>query len=144
MFELIDGKFENHCHLYYFRIQYEDTDAGGIVYHANYLSFMERARTGLMRLLDLSPEKFLSSGNSFVVTEANIQWKLPLNLGDICCVKTYLLELKKASFILEQVIHDINFNKIYTKGKIKLCIVKNNKVTKLPSNLKQALSNWSN
>ena len=127
-----------------FKVYYEDTDASGRVYHANYLSFMERARTGLMRLFDLSPEKFLSSGNSFVVTEANIQWKLPLNLGDICCVKTYLLELKRASFILEQVIHDIHFNKIYTKGKIKLCIVKNNKVAKLPSNLKQALFNWSN
>ncbi len=143
MFDLIDGKIKNNSHFYYLRIQYEDTDAGGIVYHANYLSFMERARTGLMRLLNFSPEKFLLSGNSFVVAKADIKWNLSLKLGNICCVKTHLLELRRASFILEQVIYDKQLNKVFTIGKIYLCIIKNKKVIKLPLNLKQALLNWS-
>ena len=146
---LIDKCFCDKCdliqsHFYYLRIQYEDTDAGGIVYHANYLSFMERARTGLMRLLNLSPEKFLISGNSIVVIKDDIKWKSSLTLGNICCVKTHLLGLKRASFILEQVIYDNQLNKVFTIGKIYLCIIKNNKVVKLPLNLKQALLNWSN
>ena len=56
-FNNLDGKIINHKHYYPIKIFYEDTDAGGIVYHSNYLKFFERARTSLLNLLKIDQVK---------------------------------------------------------------------------------------
>ena len=56
---LINGEIINDTHYYITRIFYEDTDAGGIVYHANYLKYFERARTSLLNLINIDQKKLL-------------------------------------------------------------------------------------
>src|SRR5690554_7008378 len=64
------------------RVYYEDTDAGGIVYHANYLKFMERARTEWLRDLGFFQQSLRADDTLFVVRSLNIQYKAPAYLDD--------------------------------------------------------------
>ena len=85
------------------RINYEDTDAGGVVYYANYLAYMERARNACLRELGFPLSELQSSQNLvFVVTEANIKYKLPARLDDIIEITLAVLKIKGASVNLSQ------------------------------------------
>ena len=84
------------------RIYYDDTDAGGVVYHANYLKFCERARSDLFFEQGKSPA--VNDGH-FVVRRLEAEYIKPAKLGDLIQVKNELLELKKASLILKQMIY---------------------------------------
>ena len=81
------------------RIYYEDTDCGGIVYHANYLKFCERARSELFFAQGEEPH---DAEGSFVVRKMEARFSLPARLGDSIEVRTRLIESKAASLILEQ------------------------------------------
>ena len=59
----LDGVLDDGKHDYHLRVQYEDTDAGGIVYHAQYLAFAERARSAWLRCLDIDQPRLLSQEN---------------------------------------------------------------------------------
>ncbi len=83
------------------RVYYEDTDAGGIVYHSNYLNFCERARSDAFFGLGLMP--ILESGH-FVAKRVVADYFLSAKLGDLLKVKTELLEMRAASFVLKQII----------------------------------------
>ncbi|AOX16261.1 tol-pal system-associated acyl-CoA thioesterase [Kozakia baliensis] len=86
-----------------FRVYYEDTDAGGIVYHARYLAFAERARTEAMRELSASAQEMLAeTGLAFVVRRVNAEYRRPLRLDDWMEVETSLLELRAARCRLRQ------------------------------------------
>ena len=77
--------------VFYFpvRVFYEDTDAGGVVYHANYLKFCERARTEWLRQLGIGREKLQHEFDiMFVVRRANIEWRKPAALDDLLMVET--------------------------------------------------------
>ncbi len=83
------GRFEGHDHLYPLRVFYEDTDAAGIVYYANYLKFAERARTEAMRLLDLDHRRFADTqGMVFVVRRVDVEYLTPARLDDALIVRT--------------------------------------------------------
>ena len=76
-------------HEFSLRVYYEDTDAGGVVYNANYLKFAERARTEMLREAGLNQTEIRKSHNMvFVVTKANIAYKRPAFLDDMLVVKT--------------------------------------------------------
>lgn len=81
------------------RVYYEDTDTGGVVYHSNYLNFCERARSDCFFKIGLTPE--LESGH-FVARKVMAEYFAVAKLGDELEVKTELLEMKAASFILKQ------------------------------------------
>lgn len=81
------------------RIYYEDTDCGGIVYHANYLKFCERARSELFFARLEEPH---DAEGSFVVRKIEARFFLPARLGDSIEVRTRLIESKAASLVLEQ------------------------------------------
>ena len=74
------------------RIYYEDTDAGGIVYHANYIKYCERARSEMFFGSDVKP---FSKDGHFVVSEIRAKFKKPAVLGDLLEVKTSVASLKK-------------------------------------------------
>ncbi len=97
-------------HTVHFRTFLEDTDAGGIVYHARHLQFMERARTLMFEDLDLCHAQLIEAqtGN-FVVTNLNIAYKKPLKLADTLQVETYIEEINGASLILKQTIFKVAF-----------------------------------
>jgi len=81
------------------RVYYEDTDAGGVVYHANYLKFCERARSELFFERGLSPE---IDGGHFVVSQIEASFHSPAKLGDMLIVKNTIIDIKGASLRLKQ------------------------------------------
>lgn len=78
-------------------IYYEDTDAGGVVYHSNYLKFFERARTEMLRAIGVSQQVLLEQSIGFVVRHAEIDFKQGARLDDQLTVVTSISDLKKAS-----------------------------------------------
>ena len=100
---MLDGRFDAGNHLYPLRVQYEDTDAGGIVYHAQYLAFAERARSAWLRCLGIDqPAMLTDDGLCFVVRRVEVDFHLPAGLGDILDVESGLLRLGGASLKLQQ------------------------------------------
>ncbi len=86
------------------RVYWEDTDAGGIVFYANYLKFFERARTEWLRSLGLQQQALReTTGGMFVVTDTQTRHHRPARLDDLLLVTTRLMELGRASMTLEQV-----------------------------------------
>lgn len=86
------------------RIYYEDTDAGGIVYYANYLKFFERARTEWLRELGFSQHALLEHGIAFVVRHVDMHYHMPAQFDDEITVYSNLSELKKASMVFTQTV----------------------------------------
>ncbi|RPH60634.1 MAG: tol-pal system-associated acyl-CoA thioesterase [Burkholderiales bacterium] len=85
------------------RVYYEDTDAGGIVYHANWLRFFERARTDWLRALGAAHTKLADeSGLAFVVREIAVDYRRPARLDDLLRIEVRLLETRRASWTLWQ------------------------------------------
>lgn len=86
------------------RVYYEDTDAGGIVYYANYLKFFERARTEWLRDLGFEQHTLLAKDIAFVVRHVDMHNHAPAKFDEIIHVQTQLSELKKASMVFTQTI----------------------------------------
>lgn len=90
-------------HPFPIRIYYEDTDAGGVVYYANYLKFFERARTEWLRTLGVEQHRLRAdTGAIFVVAEANVRYLAPAMLDDLLTVSVHLVALGHASLQMEQ------------------------------------------
>ena len=83
-------------------VYYEDTDAGGVVYHANYICFFERARTEFLRQGGFSQQALLAENFAFVVKTLTIDYKFPARLDDLLSVQTTVKAVKKATIIFEQ------------------------------------------
>jgi acyl-CoA thioester hydrolase len=85
------------------RIYWEDTDAGGIVFYANYLKFFERARTEWLRHLGVEQQKLREQvGGMFVVTGTQLRYQRPARLDDLLLVTARVTESGKASLTIEQ------------------------------------------
>lgn len=90
---------------YPIRVFYEDTDAGGVVYHSNFLNFCERARTEWLRHLTVGRERLQNEfGLMFVVRRASIDWRRPARLDDLLMVETRLQGMGKVRMSLRQTI----------------------------------------
>lgn len=85
------------------RVYWEDTDAGGIVYYANYLKFFERARTEWLRALGLQQQALReATGGMFVVSAVQVRYQRPARLDDALCIETRVATLGRASIELQQ------------------------------------------
>ncbi len=90
-------------HRFPLRVYYEDTDAGGIVYHAQYLCFAERARTELLRAAGTDHTRLLSEhGGIFAVRRATVDFRRPARLDDALVVETRLRHCAGARLLLQQ------------------------------------------
>ena len=88
------------------RVYYEDTDAQGVVYYANYFRFMERARTEWLEAMGVDHVTLMNEENRIlVVTEANAKFLIPARLGDKLIVTAKLSRLGRATFEIEQNIY---------------------------------------
>ncbi len=97
------GRLDGRSHHFPVRVYYEDTDAGGIVYHANYLRFCERARTEMMRLLGASHSRMVAeTGVSFAVRRCEIDFMRPARLDDALEIVTTITDIGGASLDAEQ------------------------------------------
>jgi acyl-CoA thioester hydrolase len=93
-------------HTFPIRVYYEDTDAGGIVYHASHVRFLERGRTEFLRSLGLDQSALMAADDGkallFVVRRMEIDYLKPARLDDILTVSTRLLQMGAATLVLEQ------------------------------------------
>lgn len=84
------------------RVYWEDTDAGGVVYHAQYLAFMERARSEWMRGIGFGQESLREANLCFVVRSMSIDFRLPAKLDDLLSVSVRLAQCRGASLVIAQ------------------------------------------
>ena len=87
---------------YSIRVFYEDTDAGGVVYYANYLKFFERARTEWLRDLAINQSQLLEQNIAFVVRKVEMDNIASAQLDDLLSVKSQIQEIKRASLVFSQ------------------------------------------
>jgi acyl-CoA thioester hydrolase len=116
------------------RIYYEDTDAGGIVYHANYLKYCERARSEFFFSQNLTP---IIDGAHFVVRKMDCDFLASALFSDIIEVNTKILEMKNASFLLVQEIQ--KDEKILFRAKVTLVLAKDGKPKRIDEKTKDML-----
>lgn len=113
------------------RVYYEDTDAGGVVYHTNYIKYCERARSELFFERGISPQ--VSPTEFFVVKNINCDFLKPALLGDILEVKTELIKRKNSSLILKQEV--FRDETLLFSALIVLVYVKDLRPSRIPENI---------
>jgi len=110
------------------RVYYEDTDSGGVVYYANYLKFMERARTELLRSLGFQQDQLQQELDIiFAVHSANIQYKKPARFNDELKVITSIALLGKASILFKQTVYLVSSpggDEVLAEAEIKIACLK--------------------
>jgi acyl-CoA thioester hydrolase len=106
------------------RIYYEDTDCGNVVYYANYLRYMERSRTELLRERGIDLAAYHAKGLLFAVAEAHIRYKSPARYDDLLDLESSVVELAPASIVLKTLIKRASDGMLLVEGEVKLaCIV---------------------
>ena len=123
------------------KVYYEDTDAGGVVYYANYLKFLERARSEAIYSIGFTNSDLLvSQGILLIVKSCNIKYISPARFEDKLTIVSEVSSFSKTSFILKQEI--FKEKKKISEADIHLVAVnKNGKPSKLPDKLKEKLEN---
>ena len=97
------GAFVDNTHHFALRVYFEDTDVAGIVYYANYLKFMERARSDMLRCAGIDQRGALEAGTGvYVVAEANIKYRAPARLDDDLVVLSTVRAVRAASCLIHQ------------------------------------------
>ena len=124
---------------YITKIYYEDTDAGGVVYYANYLKFLERARSEAIYSLGLSNKEILEKeGVIIIVKTCNIEYKKPAKFEDEIEIISNIKEVKNSSFKMHQVIKK-KFDIISEADLVLVTVNKKGKPVRIPSILKKLI-----
>jgi acyl-CoA thioester hydrolase len=137
----LSGYWSDRVHHLPLRVYYADTDAAGLVYHGTYLDYAERARTEMLRLVGLGPD-WPPKGDSlaFVVRACEIDYRRSAVLDDLLTVRTTLVSLSGASFLIEQdVCRD---GLVLVRLKLTLvCIREVGHATRIPGPLRERMNN---
>lgn len=122
------------------RVYYEDTDAGGVVYYANYLKFAERARTEMLRDSGISQQELWErEGIGFAVRHCVADYKKPARLDDLLTIETEVAETGKASITMQQRIK--RSEELLVTLSVRLACIDNNfRPAALPESVRQALA----
>ncbi|MFC7500309.1 YbgC/FadM family acyl-CoA thioesterase [Enterovirga sp. GCM10030262] len=98
-----EGAFHGNIHRFALRVYFEDTDTAGIVYYANYLRFMERARSDMLRAVGIDQRAALEAGDGvYAVAEVAIRYRAPAKLEDELVVVSAVREVRAASCVIQQ------------------------------------------
>ncbi|UCN01368.1 YbgC/FadM family acyl-CoA thioesterase [Sulfurimonas sp. SWIR-19] len=124
-------------HLFKTTVYYEDTDAGGVVYHSKYLNFCERARSNIFFQQNHTP---MENGFHFVVKKLTANFLFSAKLGDSVKVETYVTEIKKASLVMKQVMYLNHNDKKLFEMEVLLACLHEDKVSKIPDDFLKLLS----
>ena len=99
------GGFVGPEHRFALTVYFEDTDTAGIVYYANYLKFMERARSDMLRAAGIDQRGAMEGGEGvYAVAEANIRYLRPARLGDDLLIRSTLVQVRAASVVIRQIV----------------------------------------
>src|ERR1700760_1070350 len=139
----LDGEIRDGRHVLTVRVYYEDTDFTGIVYHANYLRFMERGRTNYLRLVGADHRALFEEaegeapGFAFVVRSMAIEFLRPARMDDVLAIVTEPAEVKGASITLLQKV--ARGDEILAEAKVRVAFVSAGRARPIPKALRTAL-----
>ncbi len=134
------GHMDGGVHIMPIRVYYEDTDAAGMVYHANYLRYAERARTEMLRLAGIDHGTLRrDAGIVFTVRNCDIDYTAPARLDDDIEVHTRILDISGASIRAEQVVRRDNESLVRLVLRL-ACVGENGRPARLPTGLRDALA----
>ena len=117
------------------RVYYEDTDSGGVVYYANYLKFLERARTEALFSIGFSNKKIQDKFNSLIIVKScNIEYKKSAYLEDELTIRSFVKSITKTSFFMNQII--TRENDVIIEAQVHLVFInKDGKPKKIPDDI---------
>jgi acyl-CoA thioester hydrolase len=139
----LDGVIRDGRHVMAVRVYYEDTDFSGVVYHANYLRFMERGRTNHLRLLGAKYRGLFDEmdaaapGYGFVVRSMEIDFLKPARMDDVLEVVTAPREVKGASILLSQRI--LRGEDLLIDARVRVAFVAGGRARPIPAALRAAM-----
>jgi acyl-CoA thioester hydrolase len=139
----LDGELKDGAHTLLVRVYYEDTDFSGIVYHANYLRFMERGRTNYLRLIGADHRKLFEEtekeapGFAFVVRAMTLDFYKPAMMDDILRVVTEPSEVKGASVTLRQKV--MRGEDLLVEAQVRVAFVSGGRARPIPKPLRIAM-----
>ncbi len=134
----------DNAHVFPVRVYYEDTDAGGIVYYANYLKFAERARTELLRMAEISHSELMSGdGVAFAVRHCSADFRKPARLDDALDVHTRIVEVKGASIEMEQTVKRDGVDLVRLRIKL-ACMTTSGRPSRIPASVRIGFENFLN
>ncbi|MEQ4691825.1 tol-pal system-associated acyl-CoA thioesterase [Providencia manganoxydans] len=118
------------------RVYYEDTDAGGVVYHARYLAFFERARTEMLRDKGINQQSLLAENIGFVVRSMTTDFVRAAQLDDLLEIETQIVDMKRASLTFQQRLVDSQGNLLCGATALIACVdTSKMKPTALPKSI---------
>jgi len=124
------------------RVYYEDTDAGGIVYYANYLRFAERGRTEWLRAAGFESSALKrDAGIIFVVRHIDASYHGSARLDDILTLSTFVSEARRASFVMKQSIFCQN-NLLFSMNVALVCVGNHGKAVGIPKDIQDSLNRF--
>jgi acyl-CoA thioester hydrolase len=128
------------AHLHRVRVYFEDTDAGGMVYYANYLKFAERARTEMLRSAGIShAEMVAADGLMLVVRRVTAEYKRSARLDDALEIETHVVGCGGASLTLDQIVR--RGAEVLVELNVTIaCVTQDGRPTRLPARIRQAVS----
>tara|TARA_B100000579_G_C22176684_1_gene552196 strand:+ start:131 stop:553 length:423 start_codon:yes stop_codon:yes gene_type:complete len=117
------------------KVYYEDTDSGGVVYYANYLKFLERARTEALNSIGYSNKKIKNDfENLIIVKSCNIEYKKSAHLEDELTIRSFVKSISKTSFFMNQII--TKEDDLIVEAKVHLVFIdKKGKPVKIPDEI---------
>lgn len=137
------GRIEGGEHVLPMRVHWEDTDASGIVYYANYLRFIERGRSDLLRLAGLRQQEMWDrDGVALTVRSVFVDYLRPARLDDDIEVRSRLLDIKGASMTAAQSVRRADAELIRAEVRI-ACIDRAGRARRLPAAVREALDRLS-
>ena len=139
----LDGAIKDGRHHMQVRVYYEDTDFSGIVYHANYLRFMERGRSNYLRLLGADQRALFAEAESeapgfaFVVRSMTLEFLKPARMDDLLDIVTRPLEVKGASITLAQEVRRGDI--VLLEARVKVAFISGGQARPIPKALRMAM-----
>ena len=123
------------------RVYYEDTDCGNVVYYANYLKYMERSRTELLREKGIDLAEYHEKGLLFAVTEANIKYNAPAIYNDLLDVSSAIIELTPVTILFSTQIKRASDGLLLVTGDVRIaCISTEGRPRRMPKEMTNVLS----
>ena len=136
----LDGEIRDGRHHMQIRVYYEDTDFSGIVYHANYLRFMERGRTNHLRLMGAQQHALFTeveteiSGFAFVVRSMKLDFLKPARMDDVLDVVTWPVAVKGASIVLAQEVR--RGTEVLVTAEVRVAFISEGRAQPIPKSLR--------
>ena len=136
----LSGWIEQGTHYLPIRLYYEDTDAGGIVYHANYLRYAERARTEMLRLVGIDQSRMRrEQGLAFAVRDCALDFRLPARLDDLIEVRTQVADVTAATVSARQLFWRSDELLVQLDVRV-VCISAQARAVRIPAPIRAALN----